>query len=354
MANSELTAAAMALAEELGAVLWDGTPLGGPTVVWPDADVHSFAEKVRPLSPKVVYVSPHSDVIAVAIAGVVHRFDPHQQESQGARELPFGALSLDDDDDELTPELEELAKQIAMDERFSEDGWDVAAELLDASGLDLDRHLRERIVGTAFYIFAESVGEQLEKESRGIVRELIKRPGFDPLALDFRDERAHPYIDQALVGRDPRLKSMVQQGLQTAAWKERDKAEREVQDEAERLLDAIPRLVLDHVGFASRKASRNSLLEPFLESVAERRRDLTAHWIKKLDGERGAGRKLEVRYAAAAQRLHSGIATSSSIARRLQLSTSVVDRLLRGYVHVGFEFDDDDPIVVELAPELRR
>jgi hypothetical protein len=355
MASITLVAAVNAFAGKFGVVLWEGIPSGGARVFWPGTDVSSFLEVVGTLAPAVVYLSPDSEVVAVSISGVVHVFDPDQRESEIAREAPRSywlGLDDEDDDDELSPEMEELAKQIAMDERFTELGWDIAEELLDASGLDLDRHLSGRIIGIAQVIFSEGVGEQLEKESRGIVRELIKHPDFDPLTVDFRDDRAHSYIDQALVGRDPRLKEMVQQELQNAAWKDRDKAEREVQKEAEQLLQTIPRLVLDHVGFASRNASRGTLLEPFLESVTQRRRELTGYWIKKLDGERGAGRKLEFRYAAASQRLHTGVATRSSIARQLQLSPSTVDRLLRSHVPNGFEFDADDPIVTELAPEL--
>ena len=357
MANSEITVAAKALAEELGAVLWDDIPLGGPEVVWPDADVRSFAEKVRRLAPTVVYLSPDSDVIAVAIAGVVHVFDPDEQrfgETSDDRELGDRfRISLDrGSEDELSPAMQELANQIAADERF--DGED-ADDLIDQSGMDIDPGLYQEIGWAAGAIFREGIGGRLEKESRGIVRELIKHPEFDPLADNFRDEESHPYIDEAVAGRDPRLKRTVQRGLQEAIWNNglRDKAEREVKEEASRLIDFIPRLVLDQVGFASRRATRDALLAPFLNSMVEHRRDMTGYWIKRLDGDR-AQVKREARYALASQRLLSAGVTKRTIASQLQLSLSTLERLLAIRSPAVSEFEPDDPIVAELAPELRR
>lgn len=326
MASSALTAAAKEFAEEIGAILWDGVPVGGPEVVWPDADVCSFPNKNRPLAPTVVYLSPVSDVMAVAVAGVIHVFDPEEQrfsDEPGSRRL---GDFFDSDDDELSPTLQELAKRIATDERF--DGHD-ADDLIDESGIDVDPSLYREITWTAQRIFEEGIGGKLEKESRGIVRELIKHPDFDPLLVDFRDEEAQPYIDEAVVDRDPRLKRMVQRGLQEAAWQKglRDKAEREVKEEAKRLIGTIPRLVLDRVGFASRNATREALLAPFLDSVAERRRDITGQWINRLDGDGGQAKR-EVRYAVAAQRLLSTGIAKKAIATQLQLSPSTLDRLL--------------------------
>ena len=350
MASSTLTSAAKAFAEELGAVLWDGIPLGGPEVVWPNADFRSFLSKTRPLAPTVVYLSPGDDVMAVAIAGVVHVFDPEGQrfsDGPGSRRL---GVVFDSDDDELSPTLQELAKRIATDQRF--DGHD-ADDLIDESGIDVDPSLYREISWTARRIFEEGIGGKLEKESRGIVRELIKHPDFDPLLVDFRDEEAYPYIDEAVVGRDVRLKRMVQRGLEEAAWQKglRDKAEREVKEEATRLIGVIPRLVLDRVGFASRNATREALLAPFLDSVAERRRDITGQWIKRLDGDGGQAKR-EVRYAVAAQRLLSAGMAKKAIATQLQLSPSTLDRLLGFHTPASYEFEPYDPIVVELAPEL--
>jgi hypothetical protein len=350
MASSTLTAAAKAFADELGAVLWDGIPLGGSEVVWPNADVRSFLTKAQPLAPRVVYLSPDSDVIAIAVGGVVHLFDPEEQRfgdepgDQGLGDL------FDSGDDELSPALQELAKQIAADKRF--DGHR-ADDLIDESGVEVDPSLYRVISWTAGRIFENGVGGQLEKESRGIVRELLNHPDFDPLLIDFRDEEAHPYIDEAVVGRDPRLRRMVQRGLQEASWEKglRDKAEREVKEEATRLLGNIPRLVLDQVGFTSRNATREALLAPFLASVTERRRDSTGQWIKRLDGDRTQAKR-EVRYAVAGQRLLSAGMAKRAIATKLHLSPSTLDRLLAVRTPISYEFEPDDPIVVELAPEL--
>lgn len=359
MANSELTASVEAFAQEIGAVIWDGIPVGGSSVVWLGADAPAFLEKIRGLAPTVVYVSRDRDVIAVAIAGVIHVFDSERGEfnsetgNQGALVLNIDYDDFDDDDDQLSPELENLAERIATDDRFDGDNAD---DLIDELGVEIDINLYTRIASAAHRKFEDGIGGQLEKQSRGIVRELIKHPDFDPLAVDFRDDEGHPYIDDAVDGKDPRLKNMIQDGLREAAWQNGryESAVREVKEQAAQLLGTIPRMVLDQVGFASRNATRDALLGPFLDSVVERRRDLTGYWIKSLDGERGSGRRREARYAAAAQRLVAGGATKTAVAAKLLLSPSTFNRLLSIRVAGDFKFDDDDPIVVELAPELRR
>lgn len=57
-------------AEEIGAIVWDGIPLGGARVISTQLDSKGFLNKVRRLSPAVVYLSPDSNTVAVAIARV--------------------------------------------------------------------------------------------------------------------------------------------------------------------------------------------------------------------------------------------------------------------------------------------
>lgn len=359
MAPSELTRDVEGFAAQIGAVVWRGIPVGGPSVSWPDDDHRSFFGQISPLRPPVVYFDVDHDVVAVSIAGVLHLFDPMgitDQRPSGPYIDLMADEYLDDEDDEikLTAEQMDLATRIAEDDRFEPLRGFLTEQVLEESGIDFDSRVAMRIEQVARTIFEDGIGAQLEKKSRAIVRELIKHPDYDPLFVNYRFGADSAFIDEAIDGQDPRLRSLVEEGLSHMSWNSglADKAERQVKADARRLISEIPRLVLDQVGFVSRNASRDSILEPYLQSVSERRRSLTAQWIKNMDGEKNQVAR-EVRYAVAAQKLVIDGATKKSVAAKLSLSTSVLDRLLTLRVPETFEFSPDDPIVVELAPELR-
>jgi hypothetical protein len=370
-------------AQEVGAIVWDGIPSGGATVVW-TGDSKSFLNKVRRLNPAVVYLSPDVNSVAVAAAGVVHIFDADVFEESirlgfetAMREMVVDSdeldssvatggsmvLQLQDDDDEydeddpdgpLRPDLQDLAFEIAMNERFDGFSGSVSKKLIKASGLDPVGEFRFRIEEEAQEIF-KSIAAQFEWESRAIVKELLKHPEFDPLLDRFSEDGEYPYVDEALLGKDFRLRRLVLAGLAYEVFELGldGIAERELRQAALQLRANIPPIVLDQVGFATLRAVRAALLEPFLGAVAPRRREVTGDWIKRLEGRRAQERR-EARYAHAAHRLLTGTATKKRVAEQLQLSISTLDRLLKLPLPAGFELGEKDPIIVELAPELRQ
>jgi len=368
-------------AQEVGAIVWEGIPSGGATVAWM-SDSKSFLNKVRRLHPALVYLSPDSNSVAVAVAGVVHVFDANVIEDSmrlgfetAMREMVIDSEELDssvatdglvvlelqddeydedDPDGPLRPDLQDLAFEIAVNERFDGFSGSVSKKLIKASGLDPDGEFRFRIEEEAQEIF-KSIAGQLEWESRAIVKDLVKHPEFDPLLDRFSKDGDFPYVDEALRDRDFRLRRLVLQGLAYEVFELGldTKAEREMRQAALQLRANIPPLVLDQVGFATLRAARAALLEPFLGAVTPRRREVTGDWIKRLEGRRAQERR-EARYARAAQKLLTGTATKKRVAEQLQLSTSTLDRLLKLPLPAGFELGEKDPIIVELAPELRQ
>jgi hypothetical protein len=292
-------------AQEVGAIVWDGIPSGGATVVW-TGDSKSFLNKVRRLNPAVVYLSPDVNSVAVAAAGVVHIFDADVFEESirlgfetAMREMVVDSdeldssvatggsmvLQLQDDDDEydeddpdgpLRPDLQDLAFEIAMNERFDGFSGSVSKKLIKASGLDPDGEFRFRIEEEAQEIF-KSIAAQFEWESRAIVKELLKHPEFDPLLDRFSEDGEYPYVDEALLGKDFRLRRLVLAGLAYEVFELGldGIAERELRQAALQLRANIPPIVLDQVGFATLRAVRAALLEPFLGAVAPRRREVT-------------------------------------------------------------------------------
>jgi hypothetical protein len=384
MANRALTARVKTFAQEVGAVIWEGIPVGGAQVKWLEGDIVSFLNKVRRFAPALVYLSPDSNTVAVAVAGVVHVYDAEafgqaivdglaarkvgvfydSDISQSQSTIRTGGpnvLELDDEDEDeeydeddvdgpLSPELNDLAARIASDERF--DGFE-AESLIAEFAAHTNQDWQFRVEQEAQEIYRAETGSQLEMEARSIVRELVVHPDFDPLVDRFRDDEGPLYMYDALVGRDPRLWSLVVRGLgfETSELGLRDWAEREMKADARRLRRTIPQLVLDQVGFASRRAAWTALLAPFLDSVVERRREVTGDWIRKFEGYAGQVRR-ETRYAAAAKRLYVGKTTKKAVADQLQIPPAALGRLLNTDVPDGFKFAPEDPIVVELAPEL--
>lgn len=129
------------------------------------------------------------------------------------------------------------------------------------------------------------------------------------------------------------------------------KAEAELLRAAAELIDAIPPLVRDRIGFVHRSQQRDALLAPYLEGYSENRRHRMLYEISRLESEKYALDR-EARYATAARGLMRLGNPKSGAARKLGISTAVMDRICGGH-QCDVELKDDDPIVATLAPELR-
>lgn len=361
--SEQLSVRLKQIADEIGATLWSGIPTGGPTVFWPNDSAEEFLEAAKRFGPTVIYFSEAGDALCVSFAGVLHTYDPGRLVRRGVDDHAgvelmggFGGSSIDlsvfedELDDELSSELRALAEQVAIAPSF--DGRN-ADDVLDELSPDLDPALHDPVSWEARRLFDLGVGRALSRDARKLVRKLVSHASFDPLSFDPRDMEAHIFIDEAISGLDPRLARMVRHGLQQEIWEKglRDKAEREVKARAAELRQTIPKLTLDQVGFATRTLTREALLEPFLQSEPEGRRSLTGQWIHRLEDGSSALER-ERRYAFAAKLLLNGPHTKAKVAGQLSVTPTTLDRLLAIRLPSDFVLAPNDPIVVEVAPEL--
>lgn len=355
MASDTILRAIERVASDLSAVTWSGLPLGGAEIVWPGRDVDAFLAQVAALEPRIIYVSPHADVAAVALEGVLHFFDPDgQRHEEGNTENISSYVSntsmRGSPDKPERPDLAKLADEIAAHPHFhGRNTEDVIHELQAAiHPADFDDIQYE-----AMQRFERGVGAMLKQEARKITRTLLSHPNFDPLALHTPFGADSSVIEDAIQGRDARLRRMVQDALQRTVWEQGldQLALREVEAHAAKILKAIPILVRDKVGFASRNAFRDELLAPYLIDFTPGRHELIAAEVRRRElREFGADR--ENRYATAARMLLANGSPRKRAASVLQIGPATLDRILRTRL-IDRPLSPKDPILTELAPELR-
>ncbi len=128
--------------------------------------------------------------------------------------------------------------------------------------------------------------------------------------------------------------------------------EAEVKQAAQDALSRMTPLQRDVYGFASRNARRRQLAERYLENIRPSRHGLLIYWMSRFESEQ-SGTLRETRYATASRRLTGMGETRANISRLLGISTSVLDRIEREN-RSDVELADDDPILTDLAPSLRR
>jgi hypothetical protein len=104
-------------------------------------------------------------------------------------------------------------------------------------------------------------------------------------------------------------------------------------------------------GFTTRTAKRLQLADPYLSHVKETRKRFVIYWMSRIEGETD-GLKREARYATAVRALVSRGESRAAVSRRLGISTSVMDRITRENRR-DVTLATDDPILTDLAPELR-
>lgn len=151
---------------------------------------------------------------------------------------------------------------------------------------------------------------------------------------------------------DPRVVSRLQQELPGYARESglARTAEREIAQSARDILEAMPALTRDQLGFASKKATRFQIVDSYLKSLPEGRRQGVVRELVRLEADLYSAMR-EARYATAARKLLEGADNKAGISRCLGISTSVMDRIMRDHrSDVGL--NKDDPILTTLAPEI--
>jgi hypothetical protein len=362
----EIEAIVRGYATERGIVLWESFPWGGAIVLWPeDGHLEQFLELSRSLGSRILYLDAIEEVFGFAESGVIHAFPGARVRGRLALLLsisgPVGELDDDasdeyDSDGEdlyrdcesgkpVSGELRELVDRVVADDRFDgyQSRWLVAeytARLTTQDAETVERVARE--------VFNETKGKELDRRAQQLAPVLAGDHEFDPLA--WGDDLSE-FLTARLPDEDPRVIQRLRRELSDYAHEHGLTAEvrREVMALARQILDGLPLAIRDQFGFASRSQARLQLLDAELANVPAVRREHVLREIGNLESEQYRISR-ESRYATAVRKLLNGNNSRVEISRRLRISTTVMDRLLREH-RVDVELDADDPIRTMLAPE---
>jgi len=359
-------------ATRTGLFVWEDVPSGMPVVEMPDGSTASdlCGAAVRIGTGTVyVYLDDEEDA-EVAIAGfakdgVYHRL------LRLSPNLSAGPAAEDDDDDEdddeddspwtpfgfgqpvtyedLTSELQALVDAVVENEDYdpTDPEWEMEV-LIEVCG-DIDEDDFERVKEVAEDRFQQTRDRKMGSTSVRIATNLAKDPAFDPL-LD-ADELVE-WIAEKKPGTESRVVRRVVPALRhiahtTGLW---EAAAEALAEQATEILDAMQPAVRDRLGFATRVAVREEILEPYLKQYSEARQWRLGHLIVNIEEERD-GQRRQRRYASAASRLMKDHKeTKAATGRILGLSTGVIDRLLRDYPK-RIDIRDDE-VLTDLDPRL--
>lgn len=366
MNNSEIDRVARQYAAERNLVVWEDFPWGGATVLWPDgAEFAAFLDVMERLNAPVLYMEGAGDIVGFASNGVIHAF-PSPETRQRLVGEPLGAEIEFADYDEsavgvpdyrnpyydyqsgrtVEGEFRELVDRIVADERF--DGYR-SRRLATEYVAHLDAHDAHIVENVAVRVFNETVGKELDNRATRLLPGLAADPEFDPLAwgADLED-----FLAARLPVEDPRVLERLGSELPAYARESglTSKAQREVAESARLVFDSLTPLVRDQLGFASKNAGRLQLVGSYLDEIPPNRKQHVLRELVDLESDVHAASR-EARYATATRRLVELGRTKAEISRRLGISTSVMDRIVRAN-RSDIELDPQDPIVTTLAPEI--
>jgi hypothetical protein len=199
--------------------------------------------------------------------------------------------------------------------------------------------------------YEDAAADQLEDDHEGIVDPriaallptLVADPEFDPIR---HDDEMEEFVRSrlALDENDDFVSDLV---LELYNYAKRsgldDAAERDLREQARKILAFMPASLRDELGFASRNARKEEIIDPLIEnSLQGLRRGRQETHVLWLEQELYAAER-ESRYATAARRLIGQGRTKKSVSQALGISTSVIDRLLRTR-HQDVEIKEGDPL----------
>lgn len=247
----------------------------------------------------------------------------------------------------LGANLRRVVNEIVLDRDF--DGRP-DSPVAEARTADLAPDDADLVRYAAMGVWDETMGKALGRTVKKLVAHLAADPEFDPLPWS---EDINDFVAERMTGKRQALVTLTQRELNQYAWDSGliAKAEEEIKRQARAALDAMSPLERDIYGFATRNAKRLQLAAPYIGHISEARQKLIVYWMSRFDSEE-VGIHREARYATASRALVARGNTRAAISRILGISTSVMDRIEREN-RQNVAFAPNDPILTELAPQLR-
>lgn len=355
-------------ARDAGLYVWNDFPLEAPRVAWlDDADIGSFVKVGAELGARIFYLhtewGEEEGVEAVvggyAIGGVLHTvMRVSETASEGADPAEDDGISLrvggiggwrDAFYDQLPEEVRTLVDNLVDDPRYdpyARESLTVVNEHL--GNLDADVYAQAR--DAARSRFYERHATRLDAEAERLATHVIKLPEFDALASN---EEIEQLTQQSLGVTDARVARRAASAAHRICWDSGliEKARAAEMERAVGIVERLDPLVRDRLVFTSRNNQRDELLADYLADVSMHRRQRLVSAISRvIDQQHAPG--CRSRYATAARTMMEQLGvTKAATSRRLGITTSAIDRVMRESP-TATPLNPHDPLL-ELVPELR-
>jgi hypothetical protein len=243
-----------------------------------------------------------------------------------------------------------LIDQIANDPRFnhSSASLEIVKELATEKGEDEQQGL----LRSAWEVFELTVLPGLEARASELVARAVADPDFDALPRWYGESSVDTdNFSAAYTDPDPRvLEEFTRQLAESDVYQSKqEEAKARVESEAREIVSALPRRTRDLLVLATRNADCESLLDPWLQGLDQRRRGWTFYYAKRIVREDDEDSVFD-RYSAAAKVLAGQSWSRKAIAGALGIGVGRVDRFLERTT--GKDIAGDDPLC-DLVPELR-
>jgi len=243
-----------------------------------------------------------------------------------------------------------LIDQIANDPRFNHSPASI--EIVKELASERAEEEQQRLLRSAWEVFELTVLPVLEARASELVARVLADPDFDALPRWYgessvdTDNSSVAYLDP-----DPRvLEEFTRQLEESDVYQSKQEAAKaRIESEAREILSELPRRTRDLLVLATRNADCESLLDPWLQGLSERRRGWTLYYAKRIVREDEEDSVFD-RYSAAAKTLAGQSWSRKAIAGALGVGVARVDRFLERTT--GQDISDTDPLC-DLVPELR-
>lgn len=363
-----------------GLVTVDTFPVDAPVARWPGDSPAEFIATAVSVDAKLIYVQPRrassmgSRLLGFAVNGILNCFEARDGESGDAGRAGADATEAiweDADEDDIILEFDFLSERrteaayealgpteravvdaVLKDSRYDTQSSNSDLEVLADYGGDLPASTLDTIRTISRERFWNGLGQQLDAEANKIAPLLVRNPKYSVFHPD-REANEQLVRDEFGVTDERIVRRAVREALSLAYHNGTvDRQNRQRDEEARQARRHIPRLILDQAEFSHRNSQHRALLDPYLEGVESLWGDSLASAVVRAETEEERTIR-ESRYATAARMLLAQNMPRSTAARTLRLSTSAFNRVLETRT-ADVHLEHDDPILVELAPMLRR
>jgi hypothetical protein len=371
----------VAAIQAAGMTTVDTFPVDAPIARWPSDSPAEFVAAAVSMDAKLVYVEPRrtssparSRLLGFALNGIVNCIevrdsDGADADGDGADDVDADWVDVDADEivlqfdflsrrqteaayEALEPDEKAVLDAVLEDPRYDTRSSNSDLEVLVDYGAHLSASRLDALRTIAREKFWNGLEQQLDAEANKVAPLLVRHPKYSVFEPDGENNRR--LVRDEFGVTDERIVERAIGEAHSLAYQNGtvDRQNRQRQEEARQARTHVPPLILDQAGFSHRHSQHRAILDPYLKGFESLWGDALASAVVRAENEEERAVR-ESRYATAARMLLAQNMPRSTAARTLRLSTSAFNRILETRT-LDVVLQPDDPILVELAPALRR